>query len=165
MKKTFILLLFLIFSCALIGYSQPEMFMSGPKAEKLEALKIAHITKEVGLTSTEAKVFWPVYDQFQDEMKSLRKGILSEAAEAKTNFDNMSDKEVEKVTDDYVASKMAEAELIKKYHLQFKSILTAKKVAKLYRAEFTFKRELLKQIQGRPEGGGPPPGGKPGGRF
>lgn len=40
----------------------------------LQGIKIAFITKQLGLTSEEAQKFWPLYNDFADKAKSLRKG-------------------------------------------------------------------------------------------
>ena len=38
-------------------------------AKKLQALKIAFITQKLQLTSAEAEKFWPVYNQYDNEIK------------------------------------------------------------------------------------------------
>ena len=76
---------------------------------------------------------------------------------ARDEFDTMADKDVEKLVDGEIAFRQAEIDVLKKYNPQFKKVLPMKKVAKLYRAEEDFKRELLQKLQERRGGGGPPP--------
>ena len=45
------------------------------KDEKIEALKVGFITKELNLTSTEAEKFWPVYNEMDAKMKDCRSWI------------------------------------------------------------------------------------------
>ena len=97
----------------------------------------------------EAKKFWPVYNQFQDELSSLRQKRRGDRREAKQDFDQLSDKEVEKVVDDEIVFRQSELDIIKKYHAQFKQVLPIKKVARLYQAEEDFKKELLRQLKDR----------------
>jgi len=40
------------------------------KGERLEAMKIGFITERLNLSSDEAKVFWPVYNKFTDDLKN-----------------------------------------------------------------------------------------------
>lgn len=129
----------------------------GEKKEQIEALKVAFLTKKLDLTPQEAQEFWPVYNQFQDELDKLREAHRSVRKSAKDDFDEMTDKDVEKVVDSEIAFRQNELDILKKYHAQFKQKLPMKKVARLYRAEEEFKRDLLKRIQDRREGGGPPP--------
>ena len=132
--------------------------LSPEKKEEIEAMKVAFLTRKLDLTPDEAKTFWPVYDQFQDELDKLREAHRKQRKAVKDEMDSMSDKEVEKVVDGEIVFRQAELDILKKYNSQFKTVLPMKKVAKLYRAEEDFKRELLQRIQERPKGG---PGGPP----
>ncbi len=122
-----------------------------PAREKVESMKIGFLTERLDLTPEEAKVFWPVYNKYHDEVEVVRKSRKENLVNARMNFDEMSDKEVEKVIDNEIASRQSELDLMKKYHPQFKQVLPIKKVAKLYKAEEDFKRKLLDLIQERRE--------------
>jgi len=53
-----------------------------PEGGRLEALKIAYITKQLNLTPEEAQRFWPVYNQYSNEIKKVRQdGILKNVPE------------------------------------------------------------------------------------
>ena len=123
-----------------------------PAKERVEAMKIGFITDRLNLTSEEAKVFWPVYNQYSDELEKLRKGRRDNIINARENFDEMSDAELEKAVDNEIAFRQNEVDIIKKYHPQFKKVLPIKKVAKLYKAEEDFKRRLLDILQEKREG-------------
>jgi hypothetical protein len=129
-------------------YAQPGQ-RAEARREKVESMKIGFLTNKLDLTSDEAKKFWPVYNQFQDEMDALRMKRRGDRKEAREDFDKLSDKEVEKVVDDEIVFRQNELDLIKKYHAQFKQVLPIKKVAVLYRSEEEFKRELLRQLKER----------------
>ncbi len=123
----------------------------GERKEQIESMKIAFITQKLALTSYEAKRFWPVYDQYTGELQSLRKDRRERNRDAREDFDKLSEKEIEKLVDDEMIFRQQELDVIKKYHAQFKSVLPIKKVAKLYRAEEEFKRELLERIREKKE--------------
>jgi len=134
---------------------------SAEKKEEIEAMKVAFLTRKLELTPDEAKVFWPVYNQYQDELDKLREARRQQRKSNKDDMETMSDKDLEKIVDGEIVFRQSELDILKKYNSQFKSVLPMKKVAKLYRAEEDFKRELLQRIQERerPKGGhgGPPP--------
>jgi hypothetical protein len=119
------------------------------RKEKIEAMKVSFITQRLDLTSKEAQVFWPLYNELQDKLQAARKAKRKEAKQTRGDIDAMPDAEVEAIIDSEIAAKQMEAELAKEYHTKFKQLLTVKKVAKLYRAEDDFKRELLKQLQNK----------------
>ncbi|MGI8893298.1 MAG: hypothetical protein ACR2GN_07530 [Bacteroidia bacterium] len=144
--KNLIFTLLFIFS-GLIAFTQPGEKKFEERKEKIEALKVAFITKELNLTTEEAKSFWPVYNKFEEEMHTLRKSRRSERREMKAEIENMGDKEAEQFVNNEIAFRQNELDIIKKYHPQFKQVLPVKKVALLIRAEEDFKRELLRKIQ------------------
>ncbi len=126
------------------------------KREDIEAMKIAFLTRRLNLNPEEAKKFWPVYNQFSDELKTIRDNRSKAAKDVKDNLDNLSDREIEKMVDGEIAFRQQELDLMKKYNAQFKQALPMKKVALLYRAEEDFKRELLERIkERRAQGMGP----------
>ena len=117
------------------------------KKDEIESYKIAFITKRLDLTSDEATKFWPVYNQYQDELKELRSRNRKALVNVYQNIETMSDADIAKVLDDELAFKQNELNLTKKYLPQFKTVLLVKKVAKLFKAEEDFKTELLKRMQ------------------
>jgi LTXXQ motif family protein len=152
--KKLIYTLLLAISCT-ISYqtvnaqTQNDRTDRSERMKDIEAMKVAFLTKKLSLTPEEAKVFWPVYDEYAAEMKSLRGSRMQNYKDAKGEIDNMSDKDVEKFIQDDIALRQQEVDLLKKYHPRFKQILPIKKVAKLYKAEEEFKRELLDKIRER----------------
>ncbi len=119
------------------------------KGERLEAMKIGFITERLNLSSDEAKVFWPVYNKFTDDMKKLRQSSKGKISEEMADMPAMTDAEAEKVLNDMVNFKIQEADLLKKYASEFKKVLPVKKVVLLFKAENDFKRELLKKLSQR----------------
>ena len=141
--------------------------LDGPegKEDRIEALKVGFITKQLNLTTEEAQKFWPVYNQYASELKTLRQGSMAMRKMVKENGATLSDGEAEKVADEFVTMKKNEYELVAKYHKQFKGVLPARKVMLLYKSENQFKQRLLEEIRdNRPPhhpGGPPPRGGGP----
>src|SRR5690349_20149182 len=117
----------------------------GEKKEEIEAMKVGFLTQKLDLTPEEAKTFWPVYNQYQGELDKLREGHRQDRKAARDEMETMSDKDLEKIVDGEIAFRQSELDIMKKYNSQFKSVLPMKKVAKLYRAEEDFKRELLQR--------------------
>lgn len=158
MNKKILIALFAAFISVQV-FAQPGKRMEERK-DKIESMKIGFITERLDLSPEEAKTFWPVYNQYQKELDDLRKKRREERHDAKQEFENLNDKEVEKVVDGEIAFRQNELDIQKKYHAQFKQVLPVKKVARLYRSEEDFKRELLKKIQDRKEMRGGGPGGR-----
>jgi len=50
----------------------------GSKLERIEVLKMAYITKELNLTPDEAQKFWPVYNNYTQEIRAARQNCSSD---------------------------------------------------------------------------------------
>jgi hypothetical protein len=58
----------------MLSFGAASQNQPAPDAPILQGIKIAFITKQLSLTSEEAQKFWPLYNDFSDKAKSLRKG-------------------------------------------------------------------------------------------
>lgn len=128
----------------------------------LASVRIAFLTKRLSLTPDEAQVFWPVYNQYQDEIQKVRQEMKSDYQASKKDFDSMSDNEVEKLVDGFVNMKETEYNIFTKYHSEFKKVLPIRKVAKLYRAEQDFTRIILQRLNRQKQRQNMNGGGRPG---
>ena len=120
------------------------------RRENIETMKIGFITKKLDLTPEEAEKFWPVYNQYNNKLQDIRKKRREDFRDTKQKFDELSDKEVELAVDNEMAFRQKELDIQKEYHSKFKTVLSIKKVARLYEAEEQFKMELLNKLKNKP---------------
>ena len=121
---------------------------SNDRRDEIESYKIAYLTQKMDLTPEEAKVFWPIYKNWQSEQLALRQ----ERAENMSGYkriDELSDSEVQKLIANELNIKQRSLNIEKKYYNQLKSNLPIKTVGKYYRAIETFKKELLNRYKDR----------------
>jgi Spy/CpxP family protein refolding chaperone len=151
MKKILVIAAsFFLLSNALYAQSgQAERMNKGERKEKVEAMKIAYLTNQLDLTPAEAQQFWPVFNEYETKIQAIRQSRRKDKKEGSDNLDQLTDKEVEALIDSEVGFRQKELDVLKEYHAKFKAVLPIRKVAKLYRAQEDFKRELLKKIQER----------------
>ncbi len=125
----------------------------GDKGEKIEALRIAFITQQLSLTPTEAQKFWPIYNQFNADMKTLRQNFKVDT-KGQLTAEQQLDLEQKKL------------DLKKKYKNQYEAAIGKDKVNQLYNLEKQF-HDKLKEMrdQRQQNGNGQHGGGKQGGRF
>jgi hypothetical protein len=120
--------------------------------EKIKALKTAYITDKVGLTSKEAEVFWPVYNKFERELYQLKvnsRRKLMQEIKSKGGVNQLTETEADILLQRY--KKLNENIFLKEQEKirALEKVLDAKKLLKLYRAEETFKKELLNKLKQR----------------
>ncbi len=118
------------------------------KRKQIESQKIAFITNHLELTPEEAQVFWPVYNEYTAALKNINEGRRKNSKEIREDIESLSDKEIAKRIDNHIILDQKELDIKKKYHAEFKKVLSNKKIAKLYHSEDQFKRELLKRLKG-----------------
>lgn len=118
----------------------------GAKHEKMEAQRIAYITKELNLTPDEAKVFWPVYNEFESKRNEMKKSFHSEGRHKEDNA-QPSEKEALVILDNQIIEAQKFLDLRKEYHSKFKAVLPAVKVLKLYETEREFQKMLIDKLR------------------
>jgi len=89
------------------------------------------------LTESEAKGFWPVYEEYQKDLAAINqrtvKLIESYAADYRTN--TLTDEKAKKLVDELVAIEQAEAGLKASYVPKLSKVLPMKKVARYLQVE------------------------------
>lgn len=150
MKLKNIYTLFFVLLISLGATAQANDDVSGGnKKQKIAAMKVAFITERLNLTPEEAQRFWPVYNQYQSKLDELRKKNRETIKQTRQDFDALSEKEVEVIIDGQIEFKQKELEIIKEMHAKLKTVLSPKKIAKLYGSEEQFKLKLLQMVKDR----------------
>ncbi|MEY4902592.1 MAG: hypothetical protein RLZZ292_407 [Bacteroidota bacterium] len=147
--KNVILILCLIFSIVSGAMAQdrpmPEQ-MPGRMKERIESYRIAFLTERLNLTPEQAEKFWPMYNQFTEQRKALRKSI------AKKDVGTMTDAEVEKFLTETLSVEEKELALKKEYYQKLRGVINIRQLARLQRAEQEFKAQLLRKAKERRKG-------------
>ncbi len=134
------------------------------KDEKIEALKVGFITKELNLTSAEAEKFWPLYNEMEDKMKEIRQSCRKINHEMRDSEDKISNEDAKKKLNTLFENEQKELDIKKEYSEKFIKLIGEKRTLKLLSLEHEFRRVLLERLKDRREGGPQdrkPHGGKP----
>lgn len=121
----------LTFALIVLFGLQVQAQRGGGNDDKVESLKIGYISSQLNLEPSVAERFWPVYHQYEQEMKSV-------VMEKKRNNDNRS-------VDDILDQEQKALDIKKKYTAAFLKIISNNQVAQLYKAEKEFRRMILKR--------------------
>ncbi len=126
MKQIYIILVLAFSLSTAVVAQQPR------EGERLEALKIAYLTKKLNITTEEAKQFWPVYNNYIDETKQAR-------------MSSRNGNELER--EEKILA------IRKKYQPQFSKALSPDRANQFYKAEKDFygyvQKELMERRQQR----------------
>ena len=118
--------------------------------ERIKALKIAYITEQLNLSSSEAERFWPVYNDHEEKMMSLRKKERREVFQRfRDGAEDMSNEEANELLDIALTVKTKELEFLKDLVANLRPVISPKKIIKLKKVEEDFKRRLLERFKQR----------------
>jgi hypothetical protein len=113
--------------------------------EELKADKKLIVAKYMELTESEAKTFWPVYEEYQKDLQKLNERLRSLLQSYATEYqsNSLSDDKAKKLLDEWIALDKDEASHRKTYATKVLKVLPAKKAARYVQIENEF-RVLLK---------------------
>ena len=114
----------------LICFAFSFLLSVAQNGERLEALKIAYITKRLDLSPEEAQKFWPVYNQYAEELKQARKEAIR---------NNKTEIELDESL----------LNIRKKYNVLFGQALSPQKIDIFFRSEKEFGNFVQKEMERR----------------
>lgn len=97
---------------------------------RLEALKVAWLTKKLNLSVEEAQRFWPVYNQYIAELRKIR-------------IENRGNNASEIDTDEKILN------IRKRYNAEFSKALSSEKTNNFFRYEKEFRSAIQRELQDR----------------
>jgi len=103
--------------------------------DALRAEKKLFVSDNLGLTESEAKAFWPIYDEFQKVLAAANDRTLKLIESYAKNYGAMTDEVAGKLLDELLVIKGEQQKTRESYLPKFKSALPARKVARYYQLE------------------------------
>jgi hypothetical protein len=97
--------------------------------DKIKSLEIAFITRELNLTIEEAQHFWPVFNKYKQEFKSLVSGKIP--------------------NEDLLDKQQRVLDFRKKYRAEFLKVIPSEKVNQFYTVEAKFREMIRLELKQR----------------
>lgn len=124
--------------------TRPSLSIAQP--DKVELLRVSFINKKLEFTNSEAEKFWPVYNEYNDKIKAIRKNLRQSY---RKKSESLSEAEAEELYDLDLKSKQAELDVHKVYGEKLKNIIGVKKMVRLKMAEEEFKSTMIDVLKGK----------------
>ena len=140
-KLTVLILVILTIST---GYAQK----SGSNAKnKLEAARIALITERLELTPAEAQEFWPIYNEYAEQRRSIQQGYR----EARKGYDmqNLSEEQGKQLMQIGMDTKQKVLNLEREYSERLNRVVSSKQMMELKKAEEDFRSMIIRRLEQR----------------
>ena len=114
--------------------------------EKIRADKKLFVAENMQLTEAEAKAFWPVYKQYQDELFLLRTRAVKLIKDYADAHETMTDNTAKKLLDEYMTIEALGPKLRKTYLPKFRKALPEVKVVRYYQIENKIQAALFYEL-------------------
>ena len=116
------------------------------KKENRQAQKVAFFTAKMNLNTEESKMFWPVVNEMENELKELKdKNAHGKMMLKDKKIEDLSDDELEDMMDARIQMGKEKVDILVKYHEKFKEVIPIKKLAKYYQTVKEFKKIQLER--------------------
>ena len=129
MKQSYLLIFIMLFASLL--EAQPLKSDQEKKLadlRKIQAMEMAFITKELNLSPDEAQKFWPVFNQYRNEIKGVAR---------------------DKSGNDQLEKQQRMLDLRKKYREDFTRVISQDRANRVFGAEDEFKTLVRREFQKR----------------
>lgn len=140
MKRIFILTIVMLITLSAFGQGREAM------RERIKAQKVAFITERLDLTPTEAQQFWPIYNEFEEKVNTMRRNDLREVRQKMKSGDLTTD-EAQELLDQFMAVEenihLAKKQLVK----DLGNAIPPQKIIALKAAEDAFNKRLMEIIK------------------
>ena len=118
--------------------------------DKIKADKKLLVAANMELTESEAKGFWPVYEEYQKDLAAINQRIvkLIESYAADYRANTLSDEKAKPLIDELIAIEQAEAGLKTSYVPKLSKVLPQKKVARYLQIENKIRAVVKYELAG-----------------
>jgi len=135
--------LVMVMVAALVGLAIPAAAQQKPAdnmqilMEKVKADKKLLVANNMALTESEAKGFWPVYEEYQKDLTAINQRIIKmiESYAADYRAKSLTDEKAKKLIEEMVAIEQAEAGMKAAYAPKLGKVLPQMKVARYLQIE------------------------------
>ena len=133
----------MVMMAALVGLAIPAAAQQKPAdnmqilMEKVKADKKLLVANNMALTESEAKGFWPVYEEYQKDLTAINQRIIKmiESYAADYRAKSLTDEKAKKLIEEMVAIEQAEAGMKAAYAPKLGKVLPQMKVARYLQIE------------------------------
>lgn len=149
MKTTFFLILAaaitIWFVCPVMSQDKPADNMQILR-EKIKADKKLLVASDMKLTESEAKGFWPVYENYQNELFLLRTRTVKLIKDYGDAYEKMSNDKAKALLDELMKIDSLGLKLRQAYLPKFREVLPETKVVRYYQIENKINAALMYEL-------------------
>jgi hypothetical protein len=136
------------FSIPALAQDQPADTMEMVQ-EKIRADKKLFVAQNMQLSESDAKAFWPVYEDFQKELEKQVTATRRLVEKYAANYQTMTDETARQIVQTHMDIQADRLKLLQSYLPKFRKALPEKKVARYYQLENKISASIAYQLAAR----------------
>ena len=133
MKKLSLSIVLFLFVSFAFSQNVGSYLESQQKVLKKEKKEV--VADVLELTDDEAKVFWPLYDEYTNEMKPFNQIYINTLKEYIDKYGKLTDEEAKRLFNNSILVEESKLRLKKKYYRKMVKVLPAQKVIRFFQLE------------------------------
>jgi hypothetical protein len=140
MSKTFALVPALLTSVALVTTAAPCLAQSA--TDEIEMVRViiqaerkAVVATNMNLSDAESEAFWPVYNEYEIEVRSVNDQRVKILTELARNFETLTDEQAVDLVEQYFKFQQERVKVRKSYMKKFKKVLSGKQLTRFYQID------------------------------
>jgi hypothetical protein len=110
--------------------SQKQLDLAAARAERKAA-----VGENMNLTDAEAKVFWPLYDQYEARMDKIEDRHVREVKNYAASYETLTNDDANRKLDEVVAIQQARLDVIREFVPKFRAALPGIKVTRFFQID------------------------------
>ncbi len=115
---------------------------------KMKVNKIAYLTDKLDLSVEEAQKFWPIFNNYEDEMNAVREKMrprdtTKEGFPMRPDFLKMTEKEAQDMINRHLKSKREIIDIQDSYSKEFKKAIPTQKIMMLFMLEKRYMSDVI----------------------
>jgi hypothetical protein len=114
--------------------------------EKIRADKKLLIAENMQFTESEAKAFWPIYDQYQDELFLLRARLMKLINDYAKAYGKMTNETAKRLLDELLTIESLRLKLSQTYLSKFRDVLPDVKTVRYFQIENKINAALVYEL-------------------
>ncbi len=133
MKKLLFSVIGLLFGTMLFAQVNAGDIALAKSAMTIE--RKAVFSENMNLTDAEAKVFWPIYEEYEAKKSKTFENSLKNMVKIAENFEKMSDEKATEIVTNVMKNQQAELKLLNQYQKKISKALNPKKAFRFVQIE------------------------------
>lgn len=138
----------LLFITVLLLFTSSNVFSQKMNRQNIKLLKTAFITDAIALQPKEAEKFWPIYNQYSDQIQQLKfklEGGKMQEIKAAGGIDNISESKAKEIINQSLIHEKEIFEAKTKMIEELSKIISAHQIVRLQKAERDFNKRILQE--------------------